>query len=586
MFGKSKKCIYEGMLILLGCLLLSFFQEISVYAATGEVTFGSENYRWDEHTVNPIGIYVTGDETIARYDITVTFDEEKLRYVRGGTEQSGNKVYIRGTGNETNYKTMLYFETLVPGSTQIQITAATCVTVAEPTVVSGNDALETAPENFTMTLNVVPITIRQITSCKLSELTIEPVNLEGFDPEVIEYTMEVPAEVDDLKISYVPEEQGAEVTISDTLLKYGENKITVSVKGTNATTNYIVHVKRLEAEPTPGPTVEPSPEPTVEPFEEPTGTPTTEPTAIPIVESESREKFKLNPETVFLVVGCLLVFILTAWYLVDYIKRRIDEDRRCNQTDADIIDLEKVVVSVRNVTMQFKVSKEEISSLKEYLITVTKGKGESVYIKALDNISFDVKQGDVIGIIGTNGSGKSTLLKIISGVLKPSKGHVKVDRSKVQMLTLGTGFDMELTARENVYLNGAIIGYDKEYLDEKFDDIVKFAELEGFMDERMKNFSSGMVSRLGFAIATMRDAPDILILDEVLSVGDMFFRQKSQERIKEMIHSGATVFIVSHSMETIKKNCNKVIWIEKGVLQMIGDAEAVCSAYSMSDVNN
>ncbi|MDL2302091.1 ABC transporter ATP-binding protein [Lachnospiraceae bacterium OttesenSCG-928-D06] len=229
--------------------------------------------------------------------------------------------------------------------------------------------------------------------------------------------------------------------------------------------------------------------------------------------------------------------------------------------------------------MKFRMAKEEVSSLKEFFIKTIKGQNEYKMLTALNDINFEVKQGEVVGIIGTNGSGKSTLLKIISGVLKPSSGEAIVDKDRVQMLTLGTGFDMELTARENVYLNGAIIGYTKEYLDEKFEDIVSFAELDGFMDERMKNFSSGMVSRLGFAIATMRDAPDILILDEVLSVGDFFFRKKSEKRIKELIHSGATVLIVSHSMETIRNNCSKVIWIEKGVQKMVGDAKEVCDAY-------
>ena len=184
-----------------------------------------------------------------------------------------------------------------------------------------------------------------------------------------------------------------------------------------------------------------------------------------------------------------------------------------------------------------------------------------------------------MGIKGTNGSGKSTLLKIVSGAMSPTSGKVVADKKKIQLLTLGTGFDRELTARENVYLNGAIIGYTKDYIDEKYDDIVKFAELEGFMEERVKNFSSGMVSRLGFAIATMRDTPDILILDEVLSVGDMFFRQKSNKRIQEMIHSGATVLIVSHSTDTILKNCTKAVWIEKGVQRMVGEPKAVCAAY-------
>ena len=154
-----------------------------------------------------------------------------------------------------------------------------------------------------------------------------------------------------------------------------------------------------------------------------------------------------------------------------------------------------------------------------------------------------------------------------------------MDRSKVQLLTLGTGFDMELTARENVYLNGSIIGYSKKFLDEHFDEIIEFAELENFVDEKVKNFSSGMVSRLGFSIATAGDAAEILILDEVLSVGDEFFRKKSLARVKEMIHGGSTVLLVSHSMGTILDNCSKVVWIEKGKLQMVGDAKVVCQKY-------
>lgn len=243
------------------------------------------------------------------------------------------------------------------------------------------------------------------------------------------------------------------------------------------------------------------------------------------------------------------------------------------------------VISVKNVTMKFKVATENVSSLKEYLICAIKKKNTHRELLALDNISFDVMQGEVVGIIGSNGSGKSTLLKIVSGALRPTSGKVEVDRNKVQLLTLGTGFDMELTARENVYLNGAIIGYPKEYIDEKYDDIVRFAELEGFMEEKMKKFSSGMVSRLGFAIATMRDTPEILILDEVLSVGDAFFQKKSMARIQEMIHGGSTVLIVSHSTDTIIKNCTKVVWIEKGVQKMVGEPRVVCEAYKSMDVN-
>ena len=240
---------------------------------------------------------------------------------------------------------------------------------------------------------------------------------------------------------------------------------------------------------------------------------------------------------------------------------------------------EQAEIVVENVTMRFRRAKDEASSLKELLVRKLRGEHRYEMFTALDDISFCVEKGEVVGIIGTNGSGKSTLLKIISGALIPTRGQVLVDRRKVQLLTLGTGFDPELTGRENVYLNGAMIGYTKKYIDEKFEDIVRFAELEGFMEEKVRNYSSGMVSRLGFAIATARDTPEILILDEVLSVGDMFFRKKSEARIREMIHGGSTVLIVSHSTSTIRQNCTKVIWIEKGRLMGSGDPGQICGAY-------
>ena len=242
-------------------------------------------------------------------------------------------------------------------------------------------------------------------------------------------------------------------------------------------------------------------------------------------------------------------------------------------------------IVVKNVTMQFKRAKDEATSIKELVIRTLRGERKYEMFKALDNISFTVDKGEVVGIIGTNGSGKSTMLKIISGALIPTSGSVEVDRRKVQLLTLGTGFDPELTGRENVYLNGAIIGYTKEFIDANYETIVKFAELEGFMEEKVRNYSSGMVSRLGFAIATVRDTPEILILDEVLSVGDLFFRKKSEARIREMIHGGSTVLIVSHSTSVIRKNCTKALWIEKGHLQAFGDPKKICDAYEkMKDV--
>ena len=257
----------------------------------------------------------------------------------------------------------------------------------------------------------------------------------------------------------------------------------------------------------------------------------------------------------------------------------VEQKKSVSEDTASVTESELPVISVKNVTMKFKVSTSNASGIKEYLIQRLKHQVSYREFLALDNISFDVMRGEIVGIIGTNGSGKSTLLRIVSGALKPTSGEVLVDRKKIQLLTLGTGFDMELSAKENVYLNGAIIGYPKSFIDEHYDDIVEFAELDGFMDEKVKNFSSGMVSRLGFAIATVGDAAEILILDEVLSVGDEFFRKKSLKRVKEMIHGGSTVLMVSHGMQTILDNCTKAVWIEKGEMKMVGEPKVVCEAY-------
>ncbi len=257
----------------------------------------------------------------------------------------------------------------------------------------------------------------------------------------------------------------------------------------------------------------------------------------------------------------------------------VEQKKSVSEDTASVTESELPVISVKNVTMKFKVSTSNASGIKEYLIQRLKHQVSYREFLALDNISFDVMRGEIVGIIGTNGSGKSTLLRIVSGALKPTSGEVLVDRKKIQLLTLGTGFDMELSAKENVYLNGAIIGYPKSFIDEHYNDIVEFAELDGFMDEKVKNFSSGMVSRLGFAIATVGDAAEILILDEVLSVGDEFFRKKSLKRVKEMIHGGSTVLMVSHGMQTILDNCTKAVWIEKGEMKMVGEPKVVCEAY-------
>lgn len=235
-------------------------------------------------------------------------------------------------------------------------------------------------------------------------------------------------------------------------------------------------------------------------------------------------------------------------------------------------------IRVEDVTMEFRRAGEEPGSLKELLVSGWRKRRPQTF-RALDQVSFTVEPGEVMGIVGANGSGKSTLLKLIAGVLAPTAGRVVVDHSRVQLLTLGTGFDPELTGRENLYLGGAILGYTKEHIDSKYREIVAFAELEGFLEEKVRSYSSGMVSRLGFALATARDAPEILILDEVLSVGDMFFREKSEARIQEMIHGGSTVLLVSHAPGVIRKNCTRALWLDRGRLRKLGSPEEVCAAY-------
>lgn len=239
----------------------------------------------------------------------------------------------------------------------------------------------------------------------------------------------------------------------------------------------------------------------------------------------------------------------------------------------------KTMIKVDHVSMIFNMASEQLNSIKEYAIAALKRELRFKEFRALDDVSFEVKQGDVFGILGTNGSGKSTILKIIAGVLEPSKGSCTVSGNIAPLIELGAGFDMELTARENIYLNGALLGYSKQFIEENFDDIVEFAEVEKFLDMPMKNYSSGMVARIAFAIATVI-VPEILIVDEVLSVGDFMFQKKCEDRITKLIKEhGVTVLIVSHNNDQIERLCNKAVWIEKGHLRMAGTSKEVCQTY-------
>ncbi len=239
----------------------------------------------------------------------------------------------------------------------------------------------------------------------------------------------------------------------------------------------------------------------------------------------------------------------------------------------------KPAIVVENMSMLFNLNKEKVDNLKEYFIKLITRKLHFTEFWALQDISFTVEKGDRVGVLGFNGAGKSTLLKVIAGVLKPTKGSVKVSGVIAPMLELGAGFDMNYSGKENIYLYGATMGYSRKFIEEKYNEIVEFSELGNFIDVPVKNYSSGMRARLGFAIATAVE-PEILILDEVLSVGDAKFRQKSEAKIRSMFDKGITVLFVSHSTQQVLNICNKAIILEKGKLIAQGDAKEICDQYN------
>ncbi len=238
----------------------------------------------------------------------------------------------------------------------------------------------------------------------------------------------------------------------------------------------------------------------------------------------------------------------------------------------------KVMIDVDNITIRFNLASQKIDNLKEYFVKLIKKELMFKEFLAVKDLSFKVREGEAWGLIGTNGSGKSTTLKAISGILKPYKGKISVNGSVAPLIELGAGFDPELSARENIFLNGCVLGHSEKFLKDHFDEIVEFAEIGEFLDTPIKNFSSGMRARLGFSVATMVK-PDILIVDEILSVGDYKFKKKCEARMKEMLSGGTTLLFVSHSIEQVKRLCDHAIWIDKGEMRMQGTAEEVCDAY-------
>ena len=551
-------------------------QPITVYADEERTAFGSESYQWELHTEAPIGIYAHATQGIATTDIQVTYDATMLTYESGGELLEPGIIQIQSNAwSEIQYQQMLQFIPLVAGQTQIVIEESTI------TDVSG--------EVHTTSAIRVPIQIALPGNWQVSEMQLNGVVIAEFHMETSTYNLEVDAEVEQIDISVSPSDLTIE--LSKTTLDVGDNTIYALL--TNAAgeqVRYTLQINRAEGDFTEtqdGASVD----------EDAQNAQDAE-TQVMVQGNHTDEIARRNQILLYVLLIALLV-ILGILILVKLRMAKRNHTLKKKQKSEEVFQIIEwdeeeeqndlktdVVIEVNRVVMDFKREKDEATSLKEHFIRTVKGQHSYDMFRALDDVSFRIRAGEVVGIIGTNGSGKSTILKIISGVLTPTSGTVKVDKSKIQLLTLGTGFDMELTGKENVYLNGALIGYTKEYIDEKYDEIVQFAELEGFMEEKVRNYSSGMVSRLGFAIATVRSTPEILILDEVLSVGDMFFRKKSTKRIKEMIHGGSTVLIVSHSTATIKENCTKAVWIEKGTLRESGAAETVCKAYEKLDVES
>lgn len=236
------------------------------------------------------------------------------------------------------------------------------------------------------------------------------------------------------------------------------------------------------------------------------------------------------------------------------------------------------MIDVKDIVMDFRVQNENIDSIKEYIVNVVQGKISYKTFRALDDVNFHINKGEVCGIIGSNGAGKSTLLKIIAGVLSPTEGQTTVNGNIAPMLELGAGFDHELTAKENIYLNGAILGYSKEFLESKYQEIVDFSGLHEFVSNPIRTYSSGMMMRLAFSIATIVE-PEILIVDEILSVGDANFAKKSSERMRQLMEGGTTVLMVSHVIKQIRELCDRVIWLDRGKIIMDGEPKLVCDEY-------
>lgn len=260
-------------------------------------------------------------------------------------------------------------------------------------------------------------------------------------------------------------------------------------------------------------------------------------------------------------------------------EKKLKEIEEFEESQKQLNREDNIAIELKNVSLSFKIGNDKIDNLKEYVIrTINRTKEKKTDFKATDNVSFKIFKGEKVGIIGFNGAGKSTLLKIISRVYTPDEGEVIVNGNIAPLLSLGAGFDKNYSGRENIFLNGAILGYDEKFLKSKYDEILEFSELGEFINLPVKNYSSGMLSKLGFSIATIVD-PDILILDEVLGVGDITFKKKSKDKLKSLMASHTTVLLVSHSINEVRSICDKAIWIEKGRVRAVGEVNSICDEY-------
>ena len=558
------------------CMVLTLLvNPVNVYAANAELTFGSEEYTQSNGSEFHIGAYITADESIGDYNVQIKYDNLRLEFVDGADNVDTEKGIITLSGNErkSKIKFWLKFHAISGGEANLEFVEGTVsdyevVTyAAAPIHISGEDtaaqieAEREAEEPQEEQEGQEASGDGGTDSSQAEEAENQAVqdNSQGQDATASQSTLD-PNEQDN-----VQESTGKHSIIFNVFFVAMIAILFVIILVVSIVWALIKRSRKKED----------ASKKAVGKIQADKKQKTTE-----------KQKAKKNLQEIKkekdLPVEDLSIEELNG--MMDNLKTEVQ-----NMMYESAIQEERgaePVIKVCDVTMEFHLSSVNPSGLKEYMIQLIKREVKYRRLFALYHVSFNVYKGEIVGIIGTNGSGKSTLLKIVSGALKPTSGHVEVDRRKIQLLTLGTGFDMELTARENVFLNGSIIGYSREFLESHYDEIVAFAELEDFMDQKVKNFSSGMVSRLGFSIATAGDAAEILILDEVLSVGDEFFRKKSLKRVKEMIHGGSTVLMVSHGMDTIIDNCTKCVWIEKGELRMIGEPWDVCAEYRKLEAKN